>query len=407
MSRILIAWELGTNYGHLARLLPIACRLRERGHAVVLAVRDTHGAAELLLPAGLEFVQAPLPFSKSRLSRPAANYPELLLGEGFADPSALAGRVASWRSLMHLAKTDIVLADHAPTALLAARISGVPHLAIGNGFTLPPDVSPLPSIRPWEDIPTSRLIAAGTAVDEAISRVAKRLGYCLPITLRNLFGPQDLLDTFIELDHYSERGPINAIGPIFSIEGARKVEWRETGSRKIFAYLRPNVRGFGAMLAVLRETDAETLCVAPGLHPSHARRLAGPRLRISLAPLDLSPLLDSAALAITYGNSGTCAQALLAGTPVLALPQFVEQYLFGVRLQALGAGVQLTQDRGQDACAQALTTLLDDTRYAACARQIGHKYAGHTPKMAVERAVLAIENCTVLENAQYRGVLNG
>lgn len=407
MSRILIAWELGSNYGHLARLLPIARRLRERGHGVVLAVRDTRAAAELLGSSELTFVQAPVSLAKARLARSPASYAELLLGEGYAEPTALAGRVAAWRSLLHLAQADAVLVDHAPTALLAARISGVPHLAIGNGFALPPDLSPLPSIRPWEEIPESRLLAAGNAIDEAIARVAERFGYRQPIALRNLFGPQDLLDTFAELDHYPQRGPINAIGPIFSIEGARKVEWRESGSRKILAYLRPEVPGFGTMLAALREADAETLCVAPGLRPAQARRLAGPRLRISLVPLDLSHLLDTAALAITYGNSGTCAQALLAGTPLLTMPRFVEQHLLGMRIEALGAGLQLTRDRSPVACAEAIATLLDDARYAACARQIADRYAGHTPKMAVERAVVAVESCAALAGMSHPATLNG
>jgi UDP:flavonoid glycosyltransferase YjiC (YdhE family) len=407
MSRILIAWELGSNYGHLARLLPIARRLRERGHGIVLAVRDTRAAAELLGSADLAFVQAPVSLAKARLARPPANYAELLLSEGYAEPTVLAGRVAAWRSLLHLVQADAVLADHAPTALLAARISGVPHLAIGNGFALPPDVSPLPSIRPWEEIPESRLLAAGNAADEAIACVAERFGYRQSIALRNLYGPQDLLDTFPELDHYPQRGPINVIGPIFSIAGARRVEWCESGSRKILAYLRPEVPGFTAMLAALRETDAETLCVAPGLRPVQARRLAGPRLRISLVPLDLSHLLDTAALVITYGNSGTCTQALLAGTPLLTMPRFVEQHLLGIRIEALGAGLQLTRDRSHAACTQVIATLLGDTRYTACARQIADRYAGHTPKMAVDRAVVAVESCAALAGMSHPATLNG
>lgn len=37
MARILIAWELGEAFGHLARCLRLAQGLRQRGHTIVLA----------------------------------------------------------------------------------------------------------------------------------------------------------------------------------------------------------------------------------------------------------------------------------------------------------------------------------------------------------------------------------
>lgn len=39
MSRILFAWELGENYGHLMRLAPVADKLRAAGHQLLFAVR--------------------------------------------------------------------------------------------------------------------------------------------------------------------------------------------------------------------------------------------------------------------------------------------------------------------------------------------------------------------------------
>ena len=40
MARILIAWELGANLGHLLRQLMIARELRRRDHQVLFACRD-------------------------------------------------------------------------------------------------------------------------------------------------------------------------------------------------------------------------------------------------------------------------------------------------------------------------------------------------------------------------------
>ena len=97
--KILLAWELGSNFGHLARHVPIAERLREDGHQPVFAVADTQIAERLLASYGFGFLQAPMALHKPRLQAPPANYGGLLLAEGFHEPLALAGRVRVARAL--------------------------------------------------------------------------------------------------------------------------------------------------------------------------------------------------------------------------------------------------------------------------------------------------------------------
>jgi len=57
MSKILVSWELGANFGHLTRLIPIAERLHQLGHQLFFAVRDTEVAAALLEPQEFPFTQ--------------------------------------------------------------------------------------------------------------------------------------------------------------------------------------------------------------------------------------------------------------------------------------------------------------------------------------------------------------
>jgi hypothetical protein len=91
MSRILFAWELGANLGHLSRDVPVAEKLREAGHDVVFAVRDTRVAAEILTPRQFDFIQSPVFLGRAHLSEPPANYAEILEAEGWCDHTALRG----------------------------------------------------------------------------------------------------------------------------------------------------------------------------------------------------------------------------------------------------------------------------------------------------------------------------
>jgi hypothetical protein len=56
---VLYAWELGANYGHLARTMAVAERLRVEGCETVVAARDVELAHSLLTPSEIPFVGAP------------------------------------------------------------------------------------------------------------------------------------------------------------------------------------------------------------------------------------------------------------------------------------------------------------------------------------------------------------
>lgn len=57
--RILAVAELGANWGHLLRLLPVIRALRARGHVVRLAAANVAAARGLLSDEPVEIVQCP------------------------------------------------------------------------------------------------------------------------------------------------------------------------------------------------------------------------------------------------------------------------------------------------------------------------------------------------------------
>jgi len=397
MARILIAWELGEALGHLARTLRLTAHLRECGHEVVLVLKRLPEPPDR---GGLPDVSC-LPVPPLRQSRPSdgiapVNYADLLRCCGYADAAELATRLTHWRGLLDRTRPDVLLADHAPTALLAAHVEGIAHLAVGNGFAVPPPVHPWPSIRPWEDVDAKRLCAAEQALDRVVDAALVRHGFAGRVRMRELFGAQDVLDTFPELDHYGARPGACYAGPIVHSTASQSVAWQRSEGSRVLAYLRTPMPGFAALMRSLAASGAEVLCIVPGLPAEKARRLASRRMRVARAPLALPPLLRETSLAVGYGSSGFATQALLAGVPVLSRPRHVEQALFARRIVALGAGRVLEGRVTREHVLGVVQAMLGRPDERVAANGFAARYRDFSPDRAVDQTVAAIERCTGL-----------
>jgi UDP:flavonoid glycosyltransferase YjiC (YdhE family) len=392
MSRILFAWELGGNLGHFSRQLPIALQLRQRGHDVFFVARDTAVAAQLLDPHDIPYTQAPFDTVGKRLHRPPISYAEMLIASGYADPVALLGMVSSWLNLIRLFKADLLVVDHAPTALYAARLVGLPAIPIGTGFEIPPDHTPLPSIRPWETIPDARLLHAEEFVLERLNGLVSKLGGRPISRITDLFqSPNKLLATFAELDHYGVRAGETYVGPLFWNAPGQAIIWSAPDKPHLFAYLRPNLPGFENLLKALSKLNAEVVVVAPGIPTAQVKAFAKPGFCIHTQPVQMDGLLKSADLAITTGGTGTVSQTLLAGIPLLLVPQNVEQYLMALRVEELGAGLAVRHKRQEEDFTGLLEGLLQNPSYRQTAGAFAKQYAGFKPEHIVDLAVRLIE----------------
>ncbi|QPK64526.1 UDP-glucuronosyltransferase [Methylomonas sp. LL1] len=393
MSRILFAWELGANYGHLTRQLPIAEKLRKQGHAVFFAVRDTTIAARLLEPLGFAYTQAPFDTANRRPVQPPANYAEILLASGYADPPTLCGMVRGWLSLIRLLRADSVVIDHAPTALFAAYLAGLPAAVIGTGFEIPPDRSPLPSIRPWDNIGLDRLQQAEEKVLDRLNPLTVSSGRPKLQRISELFRYASImLASFAELDHYGVRDGQNYDGPLSTDFSGQQESWREPDKPHIFAYLRPSLPGFELLLRALSKQAAEVIVIAPGIRRSQAEALATNRFRLHTQPIALNNgLLQSADLAVSYAGAGTVNTCLLAGVPMLLLPQNVEQYLMSRCVETIGAGIAAKQTRNETQFSELLEQALHTPAYRQQARAFAQRHAGFNPEQTLNQTVRMIE----------------
>ncbi len=404
MGRILFAWELGANFGHLARDLPVAKRLRELGHDVLFAVKDVRVAMQALEPAGFHFVQAPCPNPPLRLATPPVNYSEILVGTGYCDPSLLGGLVQAWLRVFEFYGADIVVINHAPTALLAARVGGLAAIATCIGFELPPDTDVLPSIRPWESIPEPRLRQADAQALQQINAVLRQHGKAPLPRVADLFANVPaVLTTFPELDHYGARVGSRYTGPISALPNVAEREWPRGGNARIFAYLRPSVPGFIPLLEALSETGASVLCVAPGIAQDVVTRFASPAFDIVTEPVALGTVLKQADLAIAYGT-GTMSDALLAGVPLLMVPQVVEQAIAARRIEALGAGILWTPPRTQETARSVLALVSGSLSLRQTAQQFAQRHRSFSADRAIADVTDAILE-RVTDTRQHRALM--
>jgi len=375
MSRILYVWELGAGYGHVSSVLPLAVQLKERGHEVIFALRDLAHAERFLGRRSFALLQAPIWTSDRRGPDLPVSYAEMLANFGFLDRAGLTGMVKAWRELYRLVRPDLLVIDHGPTALLAARGTSIRRVLLGTGFASPPRTAPMPSLRPWLNISQDRLLESERQVMETINGLSRDLEMKPPETLADLFEvEEDFLCTFPELDHYP-RTDARYWGPFFASDEGVVPEWPPGRGERIFAYLSPAYRDFEKVVSQLGDLSCGTLIHAPGLSAKLIAKYQARNVVFSPEPVRMAQASREADLVICHGGHGTTAASLLAGRPVLVLHRQVEQLLLAQKIVAGGLGKTVNPDSKNPSYKQLTRDILSDARFAERAQQFAAKYS--------------------------------
>lgn len=394
MSRILLAWELGGGLGHAVPLSQIARALLDDGHEVHVVLRDlsnAHATFAPLLSRGLKLWQAPVWLAGLRGLPEAATYAELLFRAGYLDAGRLRGPVLAWRSLFEQIRPDALLVDHAPTALLAARGLPFARAIVGTGFFQPPPGRPIPPFRIWERLDPRRVAQSENRVLATANDILGGLGQGPLGALHQLLEvDENFLLTWREVDHFAERAADPSTrywGVLPTASHGAGADWPEGDGPRVFTYMKGEYAPVEAVLKALREGPAQTLAYVPNLAPDVARRVAGPRLRIAPAALDMRSVCAQADVVVCNAGSGTVCTALQAGLPVLLFPMHAEQLLFSMRVSASGAGLHLLETEARERTGRALNRLLKEPDFREAARGFADRYgADATRDVAAEVA---------------------
>lgn len=385
MARVVYVWEMGGGYGHIARFVPVARELRQRGHEVIFVLKDLAHIERLLSESGFPYLQAPVRWPGLQKIPPANSYAEILRNSGFAETSGLLARAKAWRTLFGLLAPDLLLFDHAPTALLAARGLAKPRALFGTGFFSPPRMSPLPSIRPWLRLSEKVLLNSERQVLNVTNAVIEEIGGSKLDKLADLFDiEEDFLCTFPVLDHYPDRVNARYWAPILEQEDGAEPIWPEACERRIFAYLKPQYPAIETILKQLGKCSWPVLMHVPGVPPAWLRAFNSEHLRIDPRPINMRQAVEQCDLAICHGGAGTISAMLLGGKPLLMLPMHVEQALSARRVEAMGAGVVIGEEVKKPNIKAGILEIMSKQQYAESAAKFARHYSAFDSTLAVK-----------------------
>lgn len=394
-TAVLLAWELGSDYGHLTRFLLIAQRLRLRGFEPVVVLRDLAHFETVFGGMQIPVFQAPLWLPKVSGLPPAASYSETLMRVGFLDPGNLTGICRAWRHLIAAVAPRLLVFDFAPTGLLATRSLGIPRAALDTGFSAPPRSDPLPAYRWWRPEPAARLVASDRKVVAVANEVlatlsARRLSHLAD--LRDV--EESFLCTIPELDQYPKReAGVRYWGSVQSTEHGVAPRWDFAGGKRVFAYLKPRHRDFERVLLAMREVEAVFLVHAPGASAKAVAAHTAANVTFSVDPVRMRDVLASCDAAICHAGAGTVQAMLTAGRPLLLLPEHLEQMMTAKRAAQLGAAVVVDFESSPPDYLKLLRRLVGDPSLTVAAAAIATRYPAATAEAAVDEIV---DRCVAL-----------
>ena len=373
MSRILLCWEIGTDYQHLLSLQSIARFYQGKGHEVWVAGRDVTKLRRLFSDVKIKIVQAPHSDSAAELGvekLAPRSYADFLRRCGFHHSDALSGLMNAWRSLFSFIKPDLLLCDHAPVALLAARglLRGgryvqviselgrseqgrkhnaelVAKIAVGMPFSVPDDNRPA-GVFFAGDLAKSDIVRYEDDIVKVINKVCIEFSIPCVNNLADLLSDFDqcLFQTYSELDHYGYRSHVQrekttyvgTVVPSFT-EPAIFPHFR---GPKIYCHVKGTVET-PVLLKTLQAIECSAIVLADGIPSAIINAHKSRHILYVDKPINMQDVLSQSTFAILNGGINSVSLFMKAGIPVALFPLHIEQFLMAKRVEALNAGLQL------------------------------------------------------------------
>jgi len=393
MENITFCWELGGGYGHLASFKPLANTLVERQHTVSALLRTTQYAETFFDTERIKYSSAPIWDSEKKYTSPTISYADIIARQGYHSASSLLALVKQWRDKLQAYKTELLIVDHSPTALIAARTLNLPSTLFGTGFVSPPSVSPLPAIVPWLNPEPEFVKKIETDVLAVINKVLQHFNYEKLNHLYELFAvEEDFLCTLPELDHYDSRAADAYWGPRLGDGSGVDASWPESTRRKVFVYTNNRYKLVYDLLKSFKDIDADFIVHCAGENKEGLMPYESGDVIFSIDPININSIANKADLVICHAGHGTVAATLLMGIPLLLIPTQLEQCILANKLSNFGmAGFVDIRDNAPDFIT-AINSSLNNAEYRQKATRFAEFYKGFNQSEQLEEIVFACED---------------
>lgn len=376
-QKIMMVWEYGANLGHISRLSLVIRELLQRGCEVSLILKECQTISQFLSESELKqitLLQTPRLTKANTKKIKAHSVIEILLANGFGDENYLSMQIAEWRTILDRLRPDLIIADYAPSVMLANRRRNemAEVIMLGSGFGEIPANAAASSLHLARTYNETEVIEAEARLLKSINSVAEQ-HQLIPLTqFSDLYKVKHtFLSTIPELDFYDRGGTAHTYMPIIGeSEEGYKVQWPLGQGALIFAYIRPSSKVFFPIIAALRSMNCRSYIFAPGLLPRDIIRWSSPKLTIGTHPVDLNSVVRDADLIIHHGGQGVTMKALSKGLPCALVPTQLEQQLMGWKVDKLGFGLSIGRQDSPQVIKEKLTNILVDPNFELAAERL-------------------------------------
>jgi hypothetical protein len=358
MKTVLFAAELGAGMGHAVPLLRMAGalrdRLREHGEEdfrAVFVLHDPQLVRDQLAPGDLA-INAPRAVSQGDIRAHTASYAEILALSGFARKPDLEAGLAVWDDLFELIKPAVLVADHSPVAVLAAR-GRVPTLVTGNAFNAPPArIKQYPALLTHAAAPPIQ-----QTMLRSVNEILRARGEA-EISHLPLFMEGDARAVFM-LPMFDPYGPLRDT-PLLGTYEEDVTPLPMPDRSRIFLYSHTHLPLAPKLAQAAAKSGLPVSAYLSGTDTGTIAFLRRQGAEIFKTPPQLAEVLADATVVVSHAGAGLSQTALAAGRPQIVVPIHSESQMIARSLEKLGAaasfeeaGAELDVDRVAEAIREA------------------------------------------------------
>lgn len=329
----------------MAKLAECATELRAQGHTVRVVCADIATAHQMPEFKKTSIFQAPRANVRldEKMPRPI-NYSSLLQQHGYDNAETLTPVLRVWLHLLATLDVDLVITDHSPTALLAAKLLMTPCVMLGTGYTIPPRSNPVASSTPWKHIDGDGGEAELEVEDKRLVEVVNQSIQALKFDKVQIKQAQELYShaeqwvmSLPELDHYGQRDESYVVH-WSTTQSAEAPLWPDTPGEKIFLSMDARSPHLKLLLEQLQKRGDPVLAVIPNATSACLENFTSNTIKVQREYVDIKAASEQSRVFINHCGHDLVYELLMQGMPSILLPNDPENTLFAYQLakQKLG-----------------------------------------------------------------------